>query len=301
MNDNRPKVWWVQCKPFDDIVNEKAEIEAFQSKCKTELLFGIGWKESGLDIPAKSEMNQDTMERLRKRINNPAFTHAQRLFGKISQGDVIFTRLNDKYYVGVVKRLPLFSSDERLTWDSKVESWVEIKDLPHHVRGKISSRKYQGTIAEVDGLSALTLIENAGISCEKMTIGADDFFEAIDDGDLEDLMAFYMTQQNPDFVFLPSSCKKNTPGIEYVMYDPKTNEKITCQTKVLDWIDVSVYSDDERYGKYKKIYLFAGNGYKGTPEDLKNIEIVDSTDLYDALKRNKYIREIVEKSFELDE
>lgn len=103
-----------------------------------------------------------------------------------------------------------------------------------------------------------------------------------------------------DMFFLPSSCKKNTPGIEYVMYNPKNNNTIACQTKVNRRIDVGQYSNNPTYKKYEIIYLFSGAGYDNNDYTKKNICIVERKKLYEILKSNKHFANIVCKYFDFE-
>ena len=295
------RVWWVQCKPFPKESRDSKEAKEFQNLCLEERLIGIGWRTpyfAGFSGRAYSEYLADLFK---TEINNRSFSSAQNKFVQICKGDVVFTRLNEVYYVGVVSSAPIVSYNDRLSWCCDVEEWRLMGgsiDLPHHVRGKLSSKNYQTTVQSIEGLSALTLMKAAGIEREKGRVTEDDFFKAFGDEDLEDLVGYYMTLENNNFVFLPSSCKKGTPGIEYVMYDPMNGEKIACQTKVNRKIDIREYANDT-YKKYKKIYLFSGAGYDGIESIPENIKIIERSELFESLKANSYFKDIISKYFEI--
>ncbi|MCR5636135.1 MAG: hypothetical protein K6F76_03025 [Clostridiales bacterium] len=301
MKEKMPRVWWVQCKPFGKSERNSDAAKKFQNDCLEHNFFGMGWKSYKFDEYSGKEYNEDIASKYKNELHNRTFTRALNLYGEMKQGDIVFTRLNEIYYLGIISFIPRISNHERLSWYSEVkQGWIKLgtgKEIPHHIRGKISGKKYQGTVAEIDGLSALTLIDLAGIKCAKRKINENNFYEAISDEDLEDLMAHYMSYKNSKYIFLPSSCKKNTPGIEYVMYDPITEKSIVCQTKVKQRIDIGEYLGDN-YRKYETIYLFSGAGYDNyNPNELNNVYIVERKELYDIMKNNKHFSNIVSQHF----
>ncbi len=302
--DNREiKVWWAQCKPFSESERASEGAKLFQKECLNKNIFGMGWKYKQFNQYSGKEFDWSIANEFKTTVHSRTFSAAQNLYGKMNKGDIVLTRLDGIYYLGDILFAPRVSCHERLTWYSEVSQWKKLgksEDLPHHVRGKISSKRYQGTVAEIDGLSALTLISFAGIKCPKQKNNKDNFLDSISDEDLEDLMAHYMSNEKEGYVFLPSSCKKNTPGIEYVMYNPKNNNTIACQTKVNRRIDVGQYSNNPTYKKYEIIYLFSGAGYDNNDYTKKNICIVERKKLYEILKSNKHFANIVCKYFDFE-
>lgn len=299
------RVWWIQNKPFSPERRYSDEAQKFQEECLKEGFFGIGWRNGGIDLNPGQEYSEEIAEQLRWKIRNRNFTHAQNLMGMMKEDDVILTRLNGCYYWGLVKGKVRYSEHNQLTWYTTVkEGWDRLgegKDLPNHVRGKLSGKYYQGTVAEIDGLAANSILLLTGQkNSKKERLTVDNFHEALGDDDLEDLLAEYMLKTNPEYVFLPSSCKKNTPGIEYAMYDPQTAELIACQTKIKRRIDAGYYLTEETFAKYKKIYLFSGLGYDNLDDDMKNLIIVDRKELYDVFKNNAYYHLVLSQYFEFD-
>ena len=298
------RVWWVQSKPFAAENMDSPAVMEFQKTCFEKRFFGMGWKE---DDPAcfahyiGEEITEARAEFFRKSLRNSAFTIAQNRFLEMKVGDVVLTRLNELYYCGMIAERPRLSDHPLLTWVSSIAGdWTQIgssEDLPHHVRGKLSGRDCHGTVAEIKGLSALTLMQIAGAECKVRRIGEDNFFYALGDDDLEDLMAHYMSKCHAGYLFLPSSCKKNTPLVEYVMYDPKSGKEITCQTKVNDEIDIDNYRGDNKE-KYERIYLFSGvDRYLHADPLPANVTILSRRDLYLTLKENALLRAALNKYF----
>ena len=237
----KPTVWWVQCKPFPPELRDSDECQEFQKECYNDKFFGMGWRWDDFKRYEGQTFTWEIANSLRDIITKNkssarAFSAAQNKYARMCPGDIVLTKLQDNYYAGIISFSPKISTHARLSWYSEVEEWKRLgksTELPHHVRGKLSSQKYHGTVAEIDGLSAYTILEKVGVKIpEKPMLNATSFVEALGDEDLEDLMAHYMIFQKPGYVFLPSSCKKNTPEIEYVMYDPETDETICCQTKI---------------------------------------------------------------------
>lgn len=302
---NIPKVFWVQNKPFSPDMRNSEQAQEFQKDCLENNFFGMGWREEKFNKYANKSFDLEIADELRNFKRKGSFTQSQNLYGKMEPGDVVLTRLNDEYFAGKILFTPKFSERENLTWYSKVEKWLSLgksTDLPHYLRGKLSSRKYQGTTALINGIAAYTVIESVGIDLDaKPIINENNFFEALGDEDLEDLVAHYMSLNNKNYVFLPSSCKKNTPGIEFVMYNPENGEQIACQTKVNRKIDVAYYLSEHSFEKYKTLYLYSGAGYNDyESEDLKKIKIISNVDLYHAFKSNKFFTSIVENYFQID-
>ncbi len=299
------RVWWVQCKPFNESERKSEQATEFQNECLQGNFFGMGWKWTEFNEYSGSEFNQEIASVFKNKVQNKTFTAAQNKYGSMNSGDVVFTRLNGIYYAGIISFKPKVSEHERLTWYSKVNNWIKIgssEELPPHVRGKISSKVYQGTVALIDGLSALTLMSMVDIDYDKPIINSENFHLSIGDEDLEDLMAHFMSNKNKEYIFLPSSCKKNTPGIEYIMYDPTSEKTIACQTKVNRRIDVGYYLSNEAYNAYKTIYLFSGAGYINKPSELKNVNvyIVSPEELFEVLKSNMRFYNIIKKFFDFN-
>lgn len=305
LTGNIPQVFWIQNKPFPPEMRNSEQAQEFQKDCLENNFFGMGWKEEKFNKYANKSFNSEIADELRNLKRNGRFTQSQNLYGKMESGDVVLTRLNDEYFAGKILFTPRFSERKELTWYSKVEKWISLgksTDLPHHLRGKLSSRKYQGTAALINGIAAYTVIESVGIDLDtKPIINENNFYEALGDEDLEDLVAHYMSLNNKNYVFLPSSCKKNTPGIEFVMYNPQNAEQIACQTKVNRKIDVGYYLSEQSFEKYKTLYLYSGAGYSNYDfENLKNITIISNEDLYHIFKSNKLFASIVENYFKID-
>ncbi|OQC13398.1 MAG: hypothetical protein BWX72_01638 [Firmicutes bacterium ADurb.Bin080] len=298
------RVWFVQCKPFSKSEIKSKECEDFQEYCRSNRIFGMGWNKTEFNDYLGKEFDSKIADYFKKTVSTKCFTRAQNLYGEMRAQDVVLSRLNGIYYLGIISFTPKVSTHERLTWYSEVIEWKRLGDnseIPHHVRGKLSGRNYQGTVAEIDGLSAISLIYLAGIKPPKKKINEDNFFESIGDEDLEDLMAHYMSIKNKNYIILPSSCKKDTPDVEYIMYDPKTEKSITCQTKVNKKIDVNRYLSEKIFREYETIYLFSGAGYdKYDGNDLKNISIVSRKELYDVFKANRHFLSIIETFFDVE-
>ena len=307
--------WYVQCKPFDENDRNKPDVvKNFHQKCYEKRLFGMGWNLSEMQKNHKGEtINEDLMNEYREKRKEDdknhkgkfsgSFTAAQNCYGEMQEGDVVLTRFEDEYYLGIVKYKPQISEEDRFSWSSEVDVWRSLKsrkDLPHHISGLLASRSMTGTIARIKGLSKYTLFTLAGkegVEREKVT--KDNFATALGDADLEDVVAEYMAKQNPKFIFLPSSCKQGTPEIEFIMYNPENGHQLCCQTKVNAEIDVKTYAD-ERYKKYEGIYLFSGKKCINEKYKKDNVHIIDNAVLFDSLKKNAYFRNEIEKYFEFD-
>ena len=309
MNSDLPNVWWIQCKPFSEDKRNSSESEQFQKDCLENNTFGMGWYRKEIDSYSGIEINYEIAMIFKEIVNNKGFTVAQNQYSRINGGDIVLARLNDIYYIGEVSFKPKVSDNQKdswyhdkLSWYSKVNDWKEIGNtfsIPHHLRGKLSGKKYRSTIAPIDGLSKYTVLSMAGVNCEKKKINKDNFFEAMGYEDLEDLMAQYMCINNKNYIILPSSCKTNTPGIEYMMYNPETSQTIACQTKVDRKIDIAEYAN-ESFREYEKIYIFSGLGYANIDKVSENITIVKNDELYKTLLNNKYFKNIICDYFELE-
>lgn len=312
------RVWYAQCKPFapEKRQNDNEEVKLFQEECLHNNVFGMGWHISEFDVflgedkvyinDSLTDLFHSKKSELKKKKNETqGFTRAQNCYKQIDVGDVVLTRFVGVYYFGIVKEKPfIVRGDYRFTWQSKIQDkWQEIgerKDLPDAVRGWISGRKSFGTIIDMDGLAAYTLMKKAGITSEKRTLDSSNFVQALADDDLEDLVCQYMQQENRDYFFLPSSCKKNTPGIEFVMYNPDTNEQIACQTKVSAEINADIYTTDSTYSKYKKIYLFSGKDDYDKRYEEDNLIAVERDQLFHIMRLNSYFRGILDEYFMFD-
>lgn len=294
------RVWFVRCKPFNPNNRDSKESSSFQEDCIDDKIFGMGWYDKRFSEHVGKEINDELVNSFRGMKRIGAFTRAQRQYLQMEIGDVVLAKLNKKYYYGKIDSKPILSNDDKFTWCSKVKSWTlygEYKDLPSHVRGLLSSQPFRNTVAEITGLAALTIKEKAGIVVEsKAKLTDKNFVEALGPDDLEDLVAYYMHKNNEGYTFLPSSCKTNTPEIEYIMYNPETDKKICCQTKVNAKIDEEIYKA-ETYDDFEKIYLFSGEGYRNSCE--RRIIEIDQKDLFEYFKENKYFTNLVSQYFDV--
>ena len=312
------KVWYAQCKPFspeERSINNK-ELKEFQEECLINCSFGMGWHIDEFDAFLSEDKNyicdlltnsfhQKKLELRKKKNETNGFTTAQNRYRRICEGDIVLTRFVGIYYWGIVAEKPfVIRGDNKFSWQSTVrDKWHEIgemKDLPNSVRGWIGRTSSRGTVIDLDGLAEKAIMKLAGIQSEKMVLNEKNFVKAMSDGDLEDLVCQYMQIQCKEFVFLPSSCKKNTQGIEYIMYDPRTNDQIACQTKVDAQINIESYVVDKTFQRFKKIFLFSGTDKYSNKQinDTGNIEIIDRKELFELFKANEYFKDSLGSFFE---
>lgn len=303
-------VWYVQCKPFVETErHDKKLVNNFQMACLYDNLFGMGWKSSKMREYEGKQINDTLAEEYRKAKKEDdgklsgKFTASQNCYLRMKEGDVVLTRFCEEYYLGIIKTRPVVSSYERFSWSATVDEWrtLGFRDrLPHHISGLLSGKSMTGTVAEIKGMAAYTLLNLAGIKSDKVKLTVDNFVMSLGDADLEDLVAEYMIKKNPGYIFLPSSCKKGTPGIEFVMYNPVNGDQICCQTKVNAGIDLADYYNSG-YRKYKAIYLFSGiEKYSSSDCEAANICYIDKAELFESFKQNGYFRKEIEAYFDFE-
>lgn len=306
------RVLWIHCKPFPREMRESPELHAFQEECLQNRFFGIGWKEPGDRFFKEHEgeeycqvLAEECKNRITREDGRQGFSTALNKIGLLDAGDVVVTRLNDVYYAGVMTCKPHIFPHPLLSWGSRVNDWVRLgtsAELPHHVRGKLSGRFISNTTAFIKGLAEFTIYSLVGVKIDnKPVIHSSNFWLALGDEDLEDLVAYYMSKHHPDYVFLPSSCKKNTPGVEYVFYNPISGRQIACQTKVDCSIDSAEYLNNYIYRNYEVLYLFSGKDcmkYDGI--NSMNIRFIDRKELFSTLLSNVRFTGIIEQYFDID-
>ena len=104
--------------------------------------------------------------------------------------------------------------------------------------------------------------------------------------ELEDLIAMWILNENPNFFLLPSSCKRNMPKYEFELLGMVNGEpqKITCQVKNQAKINADDYYSDA--DTYWKIYLFSGIAVTDSGKNSPHIHVITKENLYRFLLDN---------------
>lgn len=315
-------VWQINLIPFDRRKATDEEIFKFQERCRETNCFGIGWSIGKITDGDPSRLDADKyIEKYRKNESEKDKKNIKNNINNmksIRKGDYIFTRLkNGNYYVGKVSNeAGYYSGDDeelsRLSFYSKVEEWKEVTpaEMASEVIGRFSQRnqstsrrisecndrryrfyKYAKTILGEKGDNGVYLDENNFIDC-------------LNPDELEDLVGSYILNNNKGYQIIPSSCKKNTDLIEYIMVNSK-GKAITLQVKNKQSIDISKY--ERIIDSYEKIYLFSDAGYENEDSDYdKNkIILVDKEQLWKHLKTNSksvdYLIQRIKKYYQLND
>lgn len=249
--------------------------------------------------------------------NNTSLIKARNDIFSVRKGDLVITRYDGNAYIGRVNEEAFVQRDlikdlgneAPLSWMCSVEEWIRINKLPAALSGRLSQKR-QSTIKSIkDGDQKLLMIyvyeQESGekiLGVPKVKLTVDNFANALDYKDLEDLVCAYIYDRHNDYMILPSSCKVSRPKYEFDFVS--INKKpVTCQVKNqnAEKIKVSDYEVDKDL--YEKIYLFSGNGnYNGTSID--NIEIISDKELYKSLINSKdnrmgFIRSKIKNYYDL--
>ena len=288
-----------EIKPFPPETRNENVVLNFQTDCIRNNLFGMGWNiddntyPAGEPMPDYEEYQQKWLETGSGNVSKTAY-HA---YQNIQAGDlVLFRDRNARYYIAKVKTTAQWLTKEAempsnpLSWACRVEKWYPISDVPSAVVGRFSQRRQQ-TIRRIADENLQKLADILyGIASqtayEKIPIHAENFCKAMNPDELEDLIAMWILNENPNFFLLPSSCKRNTPKYEFELLGMVNGEpqKITCQVKNQAKINADDYYSDA--DTYWKIYLFSGIAVTDSGKNSPHIHVITKEDLYRFLLDN---------------
>ena len=303
--------WTIQIKPFSPKKRNENIVLNFQKDCIRNNLFGMGWNiddntyPAGEPMPDYEEYQQKWLETGSGNVSKTAY-HA---YQNIQAGDlVLFRDRNARYYIAKVKTTAQWLTEDTvdfetyhnakeaempsnpLSWACRVEKWYPISDVPSAVVGRFSQRRQQ-TIRRITDENLQKLADILyGIASqtayEKIPIHAENFCKAMNPDELEDLIAMWILNENPNFFLLPSSCKRNTPKYEFELLGMVNGEpqKITCQVKNQAKINADDYYSDA--DTYWKIYLFSGIAVTDSGKNSPHIHVITKEDLYRFLLDN---------------
>ena len=314
--------WIVYLMPFADKGDE--HIYDYQQLCIERNLIGIGWR-GGFD---------DKGNIVNKKAAPPEYIVSA--IDTMNINDIVITRLRDgKYYFGKIISERLFCKNEdtdnkvgfeepRFSYIRKIEEWYCFNEdeLPADITGRLSQQRHK-TIERIanDRIKLLVIKKFAektkdksfkNIEIPKIKLDENNFATSLNYMELEDLVYLYIrniySKSGVDYILYPSSCKINKQKYEFSLYNPVTDDTVTCQVKNQAKIDVKNYTDD--INLYSSIYLFSGLGYdnKDRTEVLnsngkKTIKIIENSKLFKFFKNNekcRHLREKLEKYYDLD-
>lgn len=254
---------------------------------------GMGWNEDdNYWKPGKNIISDMSVP-----YNNVSFTKGKKVaynkYKEMDEGSYILTRTLDGIcYVGKVASTAYhekgkygFEAYDNYSWIVDV-NWKKIGDfmnIPNGLRGLMAGR--MNTIKSVYGDVHKKLLEALySGGKDKVLLNEENFCEALNPVDLEDLVALYIAEQNSSYMIIPSSCKVTEPKYEFKFVDMNNrNKPITCQVKNNKQVLAANYESDEFY----KIYLFSGiDDYGDINAIEKNIIIIKRKELFVLLKEN---------------
>lgn len=303
MKEYKPKCYLAQLKPFPKGERNNVEVTKLQEDSIREKICGIGFGNESFDKDFEFNLSDYDLEKLKdshNRLDNiekkriRIISEALNIYSKIKEGDYILTRLYDtsKCYIGKVTRKAYHSKEkldkirhgENYSWIIDVEKWKYIglyMNIPGALRGLMQGK--MNTIKQLYDNIHCKIIKNLyeGIE-DKIELGENDFFYALDALDLEDLVAKYITKIHPQYRLVPSSCKSNEQTLEFkFVYKGK---KITCQVKNNKPININTYN--KIANEFEKIYLYSARGYEGEIENQNIIKKISNVELFNVLKND---------------
>ena len=315
--------WIVYLMPFAD--KDDKYIYEYQQLCVERNLIGIGWR-GGFD---------DKGNIVNKKAAPPEYIVSA--IDTMNINDIVITRLRDgKYYFGKIISERLFCKNEdtnnevgfeepRFSYIRKIEKWYCFSEdeLPADITGRLSQQRHK-TIERIanDRIKLLVIKKFAektedksfkNIKIPKIKLDENNFATSLNYMELEDLVYLYIhSKLGVDYILYPSSCKINKQKYEFSLYNPVTNNTVTCQVKNQAKIDVKNYTDD--INLYSSIYLFSGLGSelgydnkdKAKVINSKGeeaIKIIENSELFVFFKDNEkcqHLREKLKEYYDLD-
>lgn len=298
MNDSN--FYLVQLKPFSPEDRHNPDIvRSHQSDCIKFGISGMGWAyERFFETDERmmlKDMYCDYLNYSRQYEGKAVriITSALNIYRELKPGDYLLTRLDDNScYIGKVKSDAYHDSKTQAaikyglnySWIVDVE-WKAIGDalsLPGSLRGELGKRL--NTIQRIySSVSRFNIIKEYGDNVEKIILDKDNFTDAFDAIELEDLVSCYIQELHKDehLKFIPSTCKSDTKKFEFLLTDGR--KKITLQVKNKKVINSDEYIEDLE--QYSKIYLFSGISVTPMPKN-DNLIVISKEQLFEYLNNN---------------
>ena len=279
--------------------------------CHSKGIIAIGWSKLNQQVKTDSaKQYRDGGRAIFQRVYDSGETGLQKFlkqFGNLSKmkrGDLVWTkRSREHYYLNRVtdtKVMPLYGKEFEINdfGSARSSEWHEVPDeldVPADV-----TRNIRGTIHPVKdpnrkALAVSEILYNE-IKGEKVYHPPKlkrDLFHFLAPEDVEDLVGLYL-QVIEKLVVIPSTSKKSTSPVEFLMISRETGEEAGVQVKTGDQaISLNNYKDPITY------YFFQENGKpKGVPAS--NHIFITKKQLLDFANDNlgllpKGIRRLVER------
>ncbi|MBO0932582.1 hypothetical protein [Fibrella aquatilis] len=275
---------WSKGKTRDDVINY----------CITNKVAGIGWPVNIVPQSAQ-EYELAALAEYKSRCSAIAFAK------KISIGHFIWTRDgHGNYYLGRVVGAWFYCNKEECN-DLDIPNqipcdWMEV-GLDEKVPGKIvACFRSPRTLQSIEDEDKSMLQQSAWIfgsntkdelllHATRQELNAKDFFRLISSEDCEDVVGLYL-QKMKGYCIIPSSCKKDTVGHEFILKHSETFELALVQVK-----QGKVPLSNKSLGKADHIFLFTTEGYASS--ESSNVTILSADELFSFVKQ--YERLLPEK------
>lgn len=257
--------------------------------CIDNHIAGIGWPVPG-NPQNPVEYEHAAMSTYGKHVASIPFAKSP------SKGDFIWARdKNGRYYLGLIKGDWFYSYDAvHVDLDipnQRLCDWVEIGN-EEYVPGKIvacfrPAKTFQPVRDRLMEEFSTWIYTNRGQARSDATVfdksgmTKSAFFKLIGADDCEDVVGLYL-QKVKSYCLIPSSCKQNTIGYEFVMKHADTGQSAVAQVK-----QGHVSLDDRLNDSADHIYLFSTDGIVNSISDKITVLTVD--ELFDFVLLNRML------------
>ncbi len=277
-------IWRLHIKPDWSKGKTRADVINY---CLANKVAGIGWP---VDVVPQSAEDYELEARSKYGNRCSAITFTK----KISIGDLIWSRDGKgTYYLGRVFG-PWFYCNSTDCIDLDIPNqlsceWTEI-GLDEHVPGKIvacfrSPRALQ-SIEDVDGSmqdQSAWIFDNYNKNDESPSrrsgkeLTGNSFFKLISSEDCEDIVGLYL-QKIKGYCIIPSSCKKDTIGHEFILKHSEGFQTALVQVK-----QGNISLDEKSLSEANHIFLFSTEGYASFQSS--NVSILSVDELFAFVKQ----------------
>jgi hypothetical protein len=254
--------------------------------CVANSVAGIGWPVEGLPKDA-AEYVAMVRHRYGKRTASCTFAEQP------VPGDFIWARdPAGIYYLGKVagewKYVDTPQSRELDIPNQRACHWIKVGN-EEKVPGKVIAcfrprRAFQSiSDAQLESFTAW-FFEKEGKEHAPVfpKMGLDRIFTYLNDRDCEDLVGLFI-QHEYGYLLIPSSCKKDTMAIEYILKHRESGEAAVAQVK-----QGNVDLDDRLTGMAPKVFLFTSSG-KVTSAVPESVEVISPQRLIDFCQKYPYL------------
>jgi hypothetical protein len=283
MTLNSPQIWRINLKPGAKKGKNPVTF------CLDKGILGFGWS-----IQMEGEVDWETYRPLATlRFGGKGWKTAINNLRRMRINDLCWTRNRGIYYLGRItgewRYIGGGEHEENNVVNFRNCDWLEVgnvDDVPGLVQANFRAPNTLSSVRDQACIYSSFIFNqkkgtNYVIDSKHLNL-----FDLLDDSDCEDLVGIHM--QLLGYVLIPSSCKKDTPDVEWVAYHSETGQKAVAQVKTGN-STLNPFSYERYTNGGTKVFLFSPQ--QATPNEIPElVHWVNPDDIQTLLSKPSFQR-----------